>query len=138
MAKGTVKKFQMPSTIICLIIRTTNFTKIYISYKSMATKKEKTKKNNWQSSKDTPHKITNTIFCPATKLSCIEHPKQPYEKTYIIVQLHFDSSFGGFILSLLLGAPTIRVVELSLFSSFAAVFSGGAFESVSRRFCLGF
>lgn len=55
-----------------------------------------------------------------------------------MVQLHLDSSFGGFKLSPLIGAPTMRVVDLSVFSSLSVLVSfRGDFVSVSI-FCLVF
>lgn len=44
-----------------------------------------------------------------------------FENTHIMVQLHLDSSFGGFKLSPLIGAPTMRVVDLSVFSSLSVL-----------------
>lgn len=57
---------------------------------------------------------------------------------YIIVQLHFDSSFGGFALSTLLGTPTLRIADSSRFSSFSVFIGGTLVVFVSSRFCLVF
>lgn len=44
-----------------------------------------------------------------------------FGSNHIMVQLHLDSSFGGFKLSPLIGAPTMRVVDLSIFSSLSVL-----------------